>query len=171
MPTTYLTLKPPSKIDPNWITWSLNDFANLDPHSKSVAALMIYVTRKRDIGMIFKPTPVKDWDSKLQGIIGNIFNKISAPALMKINGDEIGSCFAIQQHSKIPTKFCSKIVLKVNILLKIQSGSLQRMTLPFVSSPSSPLSPLVKISSLFLSMIRSSKKWAWSSLSTDSGLN
>jgi hypothetical protein len=59
MPTTYLTLKPPSKIDPNWITWSLNDFTNLDPHSKSVAAL-IYVTRKRDIGVIFKPTPMKD---------------------------------------------------------------------------------------------------------------
>jgi hypothetical protein len=59
MPTTYLTLKPPFKIDPNWITWSLNNFANLDPHSESVAAL-IYVTPKRDIGVIFKPTPVKD---------------------------------------------------------------------------------------------------------------
>ncbi len=33
MPTTYLTLKPPSKIDPNWILWSLNDFTHFDPHS------------------------------------------------------------------------------------------------------------------------------------------
>jgi hypothetical protein len=74
MPTTYLTSKPPSKIDPNWITWSLNNFANLDPHSKSVAAL-IYITRKRVIGMIFKPAPVKDQDGKLEGIIGNISNK------------------------------------------------------------------------------------------------
>jgi hypothetical protein len=61
-------------INPNWITWSLSNFANLDPHSKSVAAL-IYVTRKRDIGVIFKPTPVKDQGSKLKGIIGNICNK------------------------------------------------------------------------------------------------
>jgi hypothetical protein len=52
MLTTYLTSKPPSEINPNWITWSLNNFANLDPHSESVAAL-IYVTRKRDIGKVF----------------------------------------------------------------------------------------------------------------------
>jgi hypothetical protein len=115
MPTTYLTPKPPSQIDTNWITWSLNDFANLDPHSKSVTAL-IYVTREGDIGMIFKPTPVKDQDGKLKGIVGNIFNKKSAPAFTKISSDDISSCFAIQQHSEIPIKFCPEIVLKANIL-------------------------------------------------------
>jgi hypothetical protein len=108
-------LKASLQDDPNWITWSLNNFANLDLHSKSIAAL-IYVTRKRDIGVIFKPTPLKDQDGKLEGIIGNIFNQKSAPAFTKIDGDEIGSCFAIQQHSKIPPNFSPKIVLKANII-------------------------------------------------------
>jgi hypothetical protein len=115
MPTTYLTSKPPSKIDPNWITWSLEDFANLDPYSESVAAL-IYVTCKRDIGVIFKPTSVKDQVGKLNRIIGNIFNDKSAPAFTKIDGDKIGSCFAIQEYSAIPTKFGPDIVLEVNIV-------------------------------------------------------
>jgi hypothetical protein len=115
MPTTYLTSTPPSKIDPDWITWSLNNFAILYPHSKSVAAL-IYVTHKRDIGMIFKPTPMKDQDGKLERIIGNFYNEKSAPAFTKIDSDKIGSCFAIQQHSKIPIKFCPEIALKTNIV-------------------------------------------------------
>jgi hypothetical protein len=44
-----------------------------------------------------------------------IFQTKSDPAFTKIDGDEIGSCFAIQQHSKIPTKFCPEIALKANI--------------------------------------------------------
>jgi hypothetical protein len=115
IPTTFLTSKPPSKIDPNWIIWSLNNFANLDPHSESVAAL-IYVTRKWDIRVIFKPTPVKDQDGKLKGIIGNIFNKKSAPAFTKIDGDKISSCFTIQQHSEIPIKCFPEIALEANIV-------------------------------------------------------
>jgi hypothetical protein len=59
---------------------------------------------------------VKDQVGKLEGIIGNIFNKKSAPAFTNIGGDEIGSCFAIQQHSEIPIKFHPKIALKVNII-------------------------------------------------------
>jgi hypothetical protein len=113
--TTYLTSKPASKIDPDWITWSLNNFANLDPHSKSASAL-IYATRKRCIGVIFKWAPMKDQVGKLEGITGNIFNEKSATAFTKINCDEIGSCFAIQQHSKIPIKFCPNIALKANIV-------------------------------------------------------
>jgi hypothetical protein len=59
---------------------------------------------------------MKDQDGKFDKIIGNIFNNKSAPAFTNINGDEIGSCFAIQQYSKIPTKFCPKIALKANIV-------------------------------------------------------
>ncbi len=169
MPTTNLTSKPPFEIDPNWITWSLNCFANPDPHSKLVTAL-IYVTCKRDISMIFKPTPMKDWDGKLKGIIGNIFNKKSAPAFTKIDGDKIGSCFAIQQHSEIPTKSCPMIVLEANIV-KDTEWEFAEHDIALCVVPILPLSPLVKILSLFLLMIRSSKKWARSPLSTNFGLN
>jgi hypothetical protein len=40
-----------------------------------------------------------------------------------IDGDEIGSCFAIQQHSEIPTKFLPKIKLKVNIVNSLSAKS------------------------------------------------
>jgi hypothetical protein len=59
---------------------------------------------------------MKDQDGKLNWIIGHIFNDKSAPAFTKIDGDEIGSCFAIQQYFKIPTKFCPKIAHKTNIV-------------------------------------------------------
>ncbi len=59
---------------------------------------------------------MKDRDGKLKGIMGDIFNKKSAPAFTKFDSDKIGSCFAIKKHSKIPTIFCPKIALKANII-------------------------------------------------------
>jgi hypothetical protein len=53
--------------------------------------------------MIYKPTPVTDKD-ELMCIIGNMFDESSSPAFFKIDLDEIGSCYAILEHPKIPAE-------------------------------------------------------------------
>ena len=112
---SYLTSKPPSQLDPSWFNWSLDDFIKINPKSNKIAALL-YVTRKREIGIIYKPTPIMKQDGTLEGIIGNMFSKKCTPAFFKIDGDEIGSCYAIQKHDDIPSKHRPKVPLQANIV-------------------------------------------------------
>jgi hypothetical protein len=112
---SYLTSKPPSQVNSSWFTWSLGDFTNIDPESDKIAALL-YVTQKNKIGIIYKPTPIKKPDGTLIGIIGNVFSKKCTPAFFKIDGDEIGPCYAIQKHEEIPTKHRPEISLQADIV-------------------------------------------------------
>jgi hypothetical protein len=69
--------KPPSAVDPGWLYWSTPEFKKTNPDSDRVAAFL-FVLRKKEIGVLYKPTPVLDTDkNKLLGIIGNMLEERS----------------------------------------------------------------------------------------------
>jgi hypothetical protein len=105
----YTVSKPPSAVNPEWIFWSRNDFQR-NLLSDEVSSL-IFVTRKKEISKIYKPTPVTD-KNELVCIIGNMFDESSSPAFFKIDLDKIGSCRAILEHPKIPAEFHPEIPLQ-----------------------------------------------------------
>ena len=105
----YTVSKPPSAVTPEWIFWSQLDFQR-SLASEEVASV-IFITHKKEISMIYKPTPVTDKD-ELVCIIGNMFDESSSPAFFKIDLDEIGSCCAILEHPKIPAEFRPEIPLQ-----------------------------------------------------------
>ncbi len=81
----YTVSNPPSAVNPEWIYWSKNDLGkSIDP--KQISSLL-FITRKKEICVIYKPTPVFNDKGKLSAIIGNIFNKGSTPPSFKINND------------------------------------------------------------------------------------
>ncbi len=101
---SYSHSKPMLTIDANWlISWMVKNFANIDDNQ--VAALL-FVTRRKDVGLIFKPTPVKMDDGTLIGLIGDMFDEKSTPAFIKNEGDEIGFCYITQESAKVPDKYC-----------------------------------------------------------------
>ena len=105
----YTISKPSSTINPEWIFWSQSDFKrNLAPDETSS---VVFVTRKKEISVVYMPTPVIDKD-ELACIIGNMFDESSSPAFFKIVLDEIGSCCAILEHPKIPPEFRPEIALQ-----------------------------------------------------------
>ncbi len=105
----YTISKPSSTINPECIFWSQNNFKrNLAPDETSS---VVFVTRKKEISVVYMPTPVINKD-ELACIIGNMFDEISSPAFFKIDSDEIGSCCAILEHPKIPPEFRPEIALQ-----------------------------------------------------------
>ena len=60
------------------------------------------------------PTLVTNERDELISIIGNMFDKSSSPAFFKIDQDEIGSCYAILEHTKIPSEFRPEIALQAD---------------------------------------------------------
>ena len=92
----YTASKPPSTVNPDWIFWSKSDFKlGLAPDDVSS---IIFITRKKEVSVIYKPTPVTNEGDELISIIGNMFDESSSPAFFKINLDEIRSCCAILEH-------------------------------------------------------------------------
>jgi hypothetical protein len=112
---SYLISKPPSKIDVGWINWLAKDFKNLDPESDQIAAL-VFVTQKLNICTIYKPTPVKNYDSSLSGIISNMLDEKSTPAFIKIDGKEAGSVCVIHYLDNLPPTHRPEIPLSADIL-------------------------------------------------------
>jgi hypothetical protein len=55
----YIISKPPLVVDREWIHWSTADYKSIDPDSNSIAAL-IFIMRRMEIKIIYKPTPVAD---------------------------------------------------------------------------------------------------------------
>ncbi len=79
----YTVSKPPSAVNPEWIFWSKNDFQrNL---ASDEASSVISVTHKKEISVVYMPTPVIDKD-ELACLIGNMFDESSSPAFFKIDG-------------------------------------------------------------------------------------
>ncbi len=96
--------------------------------------------RKKEIGILYKPTPVLDADrEKLLGIIGNMLEEGSTPAIIKIDGGEIGSCFTIQVFDNIPKNFRPKIALQPK-MLKDSEWTEATMNLALIMLPT--LAPL-----------------------------
>jgi hypothetical protein len=112
----YINLKPSLAVNPRWLYWSTPEFKKTNPNSDQVAAFL-FVSRKKEIGVLYKPTPILDEDkNKLLGIIGNMLEEGSTPAIIKIEGGKIGSCFTIQVFEDIPKNFRPKIALQPEML-------------------------------------------------------
>jgi hypothetical protein len=110
----YSLSKPLSIIDPEWIYWSTSNFAKIDPESNQIAALL-HLNRMKEVSFLFKPTPILNHKgTKLIGILGNLLDEASTPVIAKIDVDEVGSCFTIQNFSDIPDKFLPKIPLIID---------------------------------------------------------
>ena len=86
------------------------DFTKTDPDSNQIAALL-YLTRKKDISILFKPTPILNHEGKFLGILGNLLVEASTPVITKIDANEVGSCFTIQNFNDIPDEFLLEIPL------------------------------------------------------------
>jgi hypothetical protein len=110
---SYSLSKPSSFVDPEWIYWSTSDFAKIDPDSNQIAALF-YLTRKKEVSLLFKPMPILNHEGKLIGILGNLLDKASTPVIAKIDADEVGSCFVIQNFNDIPDEFCPETPLIID---------------------------------------------------------
>jgi hypothetical protein len=105
----YTVSKPPSSINPEWIFWSKNEFGSLAPEQVSS---ILFITRKKKICVIYKPTPILNKRNKLTAIIRNMFDESSSPAFFKIDKDDIGSHYAICDYRLIPAEFKPKIALQ-----------------------------------------------------------
>ena len=106
----YTASNPQSVVDPLWIFWSQNEFAHgLAPEQVSS---LLFITHKKEICVIYKPTPFFNKRNELIAIIGNMFDESSSPAFFKIDKDDIGSCYAICEHNKVPTEFRPEIPLQ-----------------------------------------------------------
>jgi hypothetical protein len=79
---SYSLSKPSSFVDPEWIYWSTSDFAKIDPDSNQIAALF-YLTRKKEVSLLFKPMPILNHEGKLIGILGNLLDEASTLSLQK----------------------------------------------------------------------------------------
>jgi hypothetical protein len=105
----YTVSKPPSAITPEWIFWSKNKFGSLAPEQVSS---ILFITREREICVIYKPTPILNKRSKLTAIIRNMFDESSSPAFFETDKDDIGSHYAIRDYHLIPTEFKPEIALQ-----------------------------------------------------------
>ena len=81
-------------MDTDWIYWTTPHLKDIEQHSNQIAALL-FITRKKEIEVLYKPTPIIDDKGNYQGIMGNMFDEGSTPAFVMIDGDNIGSCTTI----------------------------------------------------------------------------
>ncbi len=116
MPTSYLASKPPpDPAFPNWFTWMKADFSKISTESSQVAAL-VRINRSLDLVILYKPIPVIATNGTLSAIIGNLNDKKSEPAFIKINGMSIGSAYTFQNYDKIPAEIRPEIPILIDLL-------------------------------------------------------
>jgi hypothetical protein len=96
-------------------TWAKSDFAAIPADSNNIAALAS-INHENELVVIFRPLPINSPAGDLIAIAGNMSDKRSKPAFIKINKDCIGSSFPIQNHKEIPLKIHSKIPLPAELL-------------------------------------------------------
>jgi hypothetical protein len=111
---SYSSSKPPSTINPAWIFWSSADSEKISTKSNEIAALL-FATKKKEICLLYKPTPIKV-DGIFVGIMGNLFDEGSTPAIVVIEADEVGSCFAVQKLDGLLENYHPKIPLEANMV-------------------------------------------------------
>ncbi len=76
------------------IFWCTPDFKIISPGSEQIAALL-FINKKKEIRIIYRPTPIVSTDGKPLGIIGNMLEEGSTPAIIKIDGEEVSLRFTI----------------------------------------------------------------------------
>ena len=126
----YSATKPPSPINSDWIYWTnKSHFKNIEADSNQISALL-FITRNKEIEIIYKPTPIiNDANDQFEGIMGNMFNDGSTPAIIKIDDDDIGACTTIQVFPDLPERF-ARNSLSSRILSRTQNGKRPRRNLP-----------------------------------------
>jgi hypothetical protein len=67
----YINYKPPLMVEQGWIIWSTPNFKTISPNSDQIATLL-FINKKKEIGIINRPTPVVSMDDKLLGILGSM---------------------------------------------------------------------------------------------------
>ncbi len=101
-------------VNPEWIFWSKNEFGQgIAPEQVSS---LLFITRKKEICVIYKPTLVSNNRNELIAIIGNMFDESSSPAFFKVDKDEIGSCYAIHDFNLVPAGFRPEIALQADLV-------------------------------------------------------
>ena len=105
----YSASKPTSTVDSNWIYWTKSHFKNIKSDSNQISALL-YITKNKEIEIIYKPTPIiNDSTGEFEGIMGNMYDDGSTPAIIKVDGDDVGSCTTIQVFPDVPDAFRPEI--------------------------------------------------------------
>ena len=114
MPTSYLALKPaPNPALPNWLMWTKDGFSKISIQPSQVAAL-VGINKNLKLVMLYKPIPIIAPNGSLSAIIGNLNDKKSEPAFIKIDGANVGLAHA---KSKTLTRSLPRFVLKFPSLL------------------------------------------------------
>jgi hypothetical protein len=103
-------------VDPNWIYWTQSHFTSIAPDSQQISSLLFITRKKEEIEILFKPTPVVTSEGKLEGIIGNMFDEGSTPAIIRIDGEDIGSCTTIRIFSNVPETFARRVLSSLILL-------------------------------------------------------
>ena len=133
---SYASSKPPSTVNPGWLYWLSSDFEKISPDSNKIAALL-FITRKKEICLLYKPTPIKI-EGKFAGLIGNLFDEGSTPTIITIDADKVDPVL-LSNISMESLRTFVPISPLISTWLRIQLGKMWRRTLP--SSSSSPSSP------------------------------
>jgi hypothetical protein len=66
------------------------DFKSLKPESNRIAAL-VYITQRKNVCTIYKPTPVKNDNGTLSGIIGNMLDENPPSHSSRLRGKTLAS--------------------------------------------------------------------------------
>jgi hypothetical protein len=131
--SNYINYKPPLIAKQGWTFWSTPDFKAINPDSNQIAALL-FINKKKKTGIIFRPAPVINTDGKLLGIIENMLKEWRAPAIIKIDGKEVGLCLSIQNYNEIHNIFCPEIPLQA-IMVKDTEWEEAAEKIPLVILP------------------------------------
>jgi len=113
--TYYTSSNPNTFIDSNWPSQSFADLLN----DNTTVASFVYVTKKKNIGTIYKPTLIFSDNSKktVIGMLGNAYDEGSVPAIVKIDTDELGYYGAIRSNDDVNEKeYCPEGTLTNNIV-------------------------------------------------------
>ena len=108
----YTSSKQHTIINPGWISQSFDETLK-----DTNIASFVYITKRKNVGVIYKPTPILGDNGIIIGIIGNANNEGSSPAIIKIHFDEIGYYGAIRSAGTInEQEYCPESRLSGNIV-------------------------------------------------------
>ena len=136
----YSASKPTSTVNANWVYWTKSNFKNIESDSNQISALL-YITKNKEIEIIYKPTPIiNDSTGELEGIMGNMFDDGSTPAIIKIEGDDVGSCSTIQVFPDVPEAFRPEFSLLADSVRETEWESANKQLALIIIPTMAPLS-------------------------------
>jgi hypothetical protein len=142
------------------------------PVPTQIKLCLYHSSQGKRICFVYKSTPIKNGKGKLLGIIRNIFDKGCTSAIVKIDSDEIGSCFALQNFDNVTKEFHPEIPFTVNIVKETDWEKQQRRSPSLLSLPMSLFHLAKKLSQplsmmIFLSKCKKSAHGFWAKMMSD----